>query len=216
LFQCVKEGKTDELIKTLQAGPKEGEIGVLSKTSQLRSLKNLTIAGITLGTRAAIEGGLSPDVGYTLSDLFIQKLEELNEHKAVMKLLKNALFEFAERVQKGKKLKYSKPINACQNYIFTHLYEDISLSHLAELVQMNQNYISNLFKKEVGISITEYIQQAKVDEAKSLLTFTNHSLTEISTLLNFHDQSYFTKVFKKFAGVTPKQFKSGNLHSADQ
>jgi YesN/AraC family two-component response regulator len=86
------------------------------------------------------------------------------------------------------------------------LIEDISLSQLAERAAMNPSYLSVLFKKEVGISISEYIQQAKIDETKSLLTYTDHTLTEIATLLNFHDQSYFTKVF---TGVTPKQYKSG-------
>ncbi|MBT2701616.1 helix-turn-helix transcriptional regulator, partial [Bacillus sp. ISL-40] len=109
----------------------------------------------------------------------------------------------------GTVYKYSKPINICQNYIYTHLYQDICLSDLADLVQMNPQYLSHLFKKEVGISIIEFIQQVKVDEAKTLLTYTQHSLTEISSLLNFHDQSYFIKVFKKFAGVTPNQFKKG-------
>ncbi|SFC76618.1 AraC-type DNA-binding protein [Bacillus sp. 491mf] len=212
-FCCITEGKKDELIKVFQTRPKEWEIGVLSKTSQLRSIKKLAIAAITLATRAAVDGGLSPDIAYTLSDLFIQKLEELNEYRSVNQLLENAFVELTERVYKGKKLKYSKPINTCQIYIFSHVYEDISLSRLAELVEMNPNYLSNLFKKEVGITIKEYIQQAKVDEARSLLTFTPHSLTEISTLLNFHDQSYFTKVFKKIVGVTPSQFKRGIMES---
>lgn len=209
LFQCVKEGKKFELIKLLQETPKEGRTGVLSKTSQLRNVKNLTIVGITLATRSAIDGGLIPDVAYTLSDVFIQKLEELNDYNSVMQFSEYALLEFTERVEKGKKHKYSKPINTCQNYIYTHLYENISLSDLANLVEMNPQYLSHLFKKEVGISIIEFLQQAKVDEVKTILTYTNHSFTEISSLLNFHDQSYFIKVFKKVAGVTPNQFKKG-------
>lgn len=209
LFECIKEGKKDDLIKNLWAIPESGEVGVLSKTSHLRSQKNSVIAAITLATRSAIDGGLFPEIAYTLSDLFIQNLEEINESKAIIPFLENALMEFTERVKNGKIQKYSKPINECQNYIFTHLYEDITLSHLAEIAAMNQSYLSVLFKKEVGISPSKYIQRAKVDEAKSLMSYTRYSLSEIATLLNFHDQSHFTKVFKKYAGVSPIQFKSG-------
>lgn len=104
---------------------------------------------------------------------------------------------------------HSKPINECQNYIFTHLYGDITLTILAEIVTLNPSYLSSLFKKEVGISLNEYIQRAKVDESKKLMTYTRHSISEISTLLNFHDQSHFTKIFKKHTGISPKQFKNG-------
>jgi YesN/AraC family two-component response regulator len=209
IFGFIKEGKKDDLINNLRAVHESGEPGVLSKTSHLRSQKNLAIAGITLATRAAVDGGLYPEIAYTLSDLFIQNLEELNDSKTVNNFYENALLEFTDRVIKGKKHKYSKPISTCQNYIFTHLYEDITLSHLAKLTALNPSYLSVLFKKEVGISLRAYIQNAKVEEAKSLMTYTNHSLTEISSLLNFHDQSYFTKVFKKFTGITPKQFING-------
>lgn len=214
LYQCVKEGKKLELIQVLKQVPKEGKIGVLSKTSQLRSVKNSGITGISLAIRSAIDGGLIPDVAFTLSDLYIQKLEELNDSQAVLDFIEYVLLEVTERVKKGKQFKYSKPINICQQYIYTHLYASISLSTLADLVEMNPKYLSSHFKKEVGISITEYIQHAKVDEAKTLLNYTNHSLTEVSTLLNFHDQSYFIKVFKKIAGVTPNQFKRGILDSS--
>ncbi|WIY59474.1 helix-turn-helix domain-containing protein [Bacillus arachidis] len=209
IFACIKEGKKEDLIQSLRGLSEEGNLGVLSKTSHLRSQKNSAIAAITLATRAAVDGGLFPEIAYTLSDLLIQNLEEIKESKAIIPFLENALLEFSERVKNGKLQKYSKPINACQNYIFTHLYEDIRLSHLAKIAALNSSYLSFLFKKEVGISVSEYIQRAKIDEAKSLMTYTRHSLSEISTLLNFHDQSHFTKVFKKHTGVSPKQFKNG-------
>lgn len=73
---------------------------------------------------------------------------------------------------------------------------------------MNPSYLSTLFKKEVGMSISEYVQSAKVNEAKNLLSYTSHSMSDISSLLNFYDQSHFIRVFKKYTGVTPKQFKN--------
>ncbi|MBE7121364.1 helix-turn-helix domain-containing protein [Bacillus cereus] len=209
IFECIKEGKKDDLIKNLRRLPESGELGVLSKTSHLRSQKNSAIAAITLATRSAIDGGLFPEIAYTLSDLLIQKLEEIKKSESISPFLENALLEFSERVKNGKMQKHSKPINICRNYIFTHLYEDITLSHLAEVVALNPSYLSSLFKKEVGISLGEYIQRAKIDESKKLMTYTRHSISEISTLLNFHDQSHFTKVFKKHTGISPKQFKNG-------
>ncbi|MGM7721458.1 helix-turn-helix domain-containing protein [Metabacillus sp. Hm71] len=215
VFYFIKMGRKDELRETFHAILKQGKIGILSKTSYLRSQKNLGIVAITLATRAAVEGGLFQEIAYNLSDFYIQKLEELNESKAVTQLTESALLEFAERVGNSKKHQYSKPINMCLNYIFTHLYEDITLTHLAELTSMNPNYLSVLFKKEVGISLIQYIHQTKVVEAKHLLTYTDNSFAEISSLLNFHDQSHFIKVFKKFAGVTPKQYKNGNINSSN-
>ncbi|QWH01419.1 helix-turn-helix domain-containing protein [Bacillus mycoides] len=209
IFECIKQGKKDDLIKNLRRLPESGELGVLSKTSHLRSQKNSAIAAITLATRSAIEGGLFPEIAYTLSDLFIQKLEEIHKNEAIAPFLENALLEFAERVKNGTMQQHSKPINECQNYIFTHLYGDITLTILAEIVTLNPSYLSSLFKKEVGISLNEYIQRAKVDESKKLMTYTRHSISEISTLLNFHDQSHFTKIFKKHTGISPKQFKNG-------
>ncbi|MBD1380547.1 AraC family transcriptional regulator [Metabacillus arenae] len=208
LFQYIKEGRKDEFLKVYKLSPEKGEVGVLSKKSQLRNSKNLAITAITLATRAAMDGGLHHEIAYTLSDLYIQNLEELTDIKSVDAFMEQALSDFADRVRKHKQQRYSKPINMCLNYIYTHLYEDLTLTSLANLVEMHPNYLSSLFKKEVGISIAEYIHRTKVDEAKVLLTFTDYSLLKISTILNFHDQSYFTKVFKKNVGVTPKKFRN--------
>jgi YSIRK-targeted surface antigen transcriptional regulator len=206
LFSLIKAGKKDELLQIMTT-QYDLESGQLSKKSYLRSMKNLTIAGITLATRAAVEGGLNEIIAYNLSDSLIQNLEELNDLKSVGEFSGKSLLKFAELVENKKKHQYSKPVSACQSYIYANLYKEIKLSELANLVEMNASYLSVLFKKEVGISISEFIHREKVEEAKNLMLFTNHSISEISTLLNFHDQSHFTRVFKKIAGITPKQFQ---------
>ncbi|MCI0767800.1 helix-turn-helix domain-containing protein [Bacillus sp. TL12] len=208
-LQYIKEGHKDQLIKHVELlWRNKGGHGVLSKSSQLRHQKNSVIVVLTLATRAAMVGGLHPEIAYSLSDSYIQTLEELTTTNDVKNLMANALYDFTDRVQESIKQKYSKPINICQDYIFNHLYTDITLSKLADILNMNPRYLSSLFKKEVGIPLSEYIQRTRVEEAKNLMLFTNYSLSEIYTLLNFQDQSYFTKVFKKFTGMTPKQFKS--------
>jgi len=211
MFDYIKLGQSNAVREAFHSNFKQGKLGILSKTSYLRSQKNLGIVAISLATRAAVEGGLFQEVAYNLSDLYIQKLEELTEIKPVIQLMEHVLVDFAERVANSIKYKFSKPINLCLNYIFTNLYEDITLDTLAELTSLNPNYLSALFKKEVGISIRQYIHNSKVDEAKNLLNYTNYTMKEISSLLNFHDQSHFIKVFKKIEGITPKQFKNGNF-----
>lgn len=209
VIDCVKNGKTEELENIFYVGNKTGRMGVLDKRSHLRSQKNLAIVGIAIATRASIDGGLHPEIAYTLSDLFIQHVEELEDSKLVMRFLKKAFLEFTDRIKKNNKRDFTKPINLCVIYIYSHLYEDLNLETLADVSKVSPSYLSSLFKEEVGIPLSEYIQQSKVEEAINLLTYTDHSLLEISSFLNFNDQSYFTKVFKRYTGFTPNQYRRG-------
>lgn len=208
LFQYLIEGDEEEVIRHWHSVTETGELGILSKKSRLRSAKNLGITVITLATRAAIRGGVHHEVAFTLSDLYIQNLEDLNVNREVDQFIEYVLRDFTQRVLKNRLLKYSKPINHCLRYIFNHLYEKVSLTNLAEISGVHPSYLSALFKEEVGMNITDYIHHAKVEEAKTLLQFTNYSIAEISTTLNFYDQSYFTKIFKRFTEVTPTQYKN--------
>ncbi|PTY77195.1 AraC family transcriptional regulator [Heyndrickxia sporothermodurans] len=209
LLDYVKNGRVDKLKDVFDYSiVGEAELGLLSKRNRLRSEKNLMITGIALVCRAAIEGGLNDETAFTLSDFYIQRLEELRSLKAILKVTEEAIKDFTNRVSQLNKAKYSTPIIECQHYIYNHLYGDITLNNLAEMCCLSPNYLSSLFKKEVGISISEYIQQQRIEEAKKLLVITKHPISDISTWLNFNDQSYFIKVFKKFVGVTPRQFRS--------
>lgn len=209
IFQCIKDGDPSEVVKNWRKIP-DKNFGVLSKKSQIRSRKNLGITGITLATRSAIEGGLHHETAYTLSDLFIQNIEELTTLQEINTFIDEVYVEFSMRVKKSKLQKYSKPINRAINYIYQNLYNTIKLSDIAHVVMLHPNYLSYLFKKEAGVSIREYIQTVKISEAKSLLLYTDNPISKISTQLCYHDQSYFTKSFKKITACTPKQYRKQN------
>lgn len=208
-MQCIKEGNKEKLLQCMDT-PMDGEFGILSG-NPLRNKKNLLICCITVATRAAIDGGLEPELAYSLSDSYIQNVEHLDELKDLINLESKMYCDFAEKVLKTKELSYSKPIIICQDYIFKHLYEEISFSELAKLVGLSQKYLSTLFSKKVGLTLGEYIQKEKIEEAKRLLNSSNYSILDIGTWLGFHDQSHFTRIFKKFTGTTPKKFKNRNI-----
>ncbi|WP_410512249.1 helix-turn-helix domain-containing protein [Paenibacillus sp. BR2-3] len=207
LFQHIRNGNKAELLRT-QASFSEEKFGTLSKKSHLRSKKNLAISSITLATRAAIDGGLFWEIAYTLSDFHIQHIEELKDIPAVDNAQLAALCDFADHVRDNRRARLSRTAALCQNYIFNHLYEELSLDKLAEVAGLNGSYLSQLFKKETGIAVSDYIQRERIEEAKRLMEIPGTTLSDIATRLHFNDQSYFTKVFKKYTGSTPRQFRN--------
>ncbi|MBE5107534.1 helix-turn-helix domain-containing protein [Bacillus thuringiensis] len=205
-FTAIKEGNKEKVIEYAYAFPQE-DAATLSKTSQLRHQKNNGIIAITLATRYAIEGNLPSEIAFSLSELYIQTIEQLDDMYSVNRLIEDALCTFTDRVKEFNAQKYSKIIIACLDYISKNIYNDITLNNLAKSLGIYPSYISNLFKKEVGVSLSEYVQSERIEEAKKLLILTTYSLSEICTWLNFNDQSYFTKIFKKFTNMTPKQYR---------
>ncbi|PEX57742.1 AraC family transcriptional regulator [Bacillus cereus] len=206
MFEAIKAGNKEELLKYWNSFPCK-KIGVFCVTSELRNRKNQAIAGIAIATRYAIDGGLPSEMAFSLSELYIQNLEKLSDVNSILVLVEKAFCIFTEHVKTYSVRNYSKTIITCQNYILKNIYQEISLKQLAYITNKNPMYLSTLFKKEVGIPLSEYIQREKVEEAKKLLTLTNYSLLDISTWLNFNSQSYFTKIFKKYTQLTPKQYR---------
>ncbi|SDY21894.1 AraC-type DNA-binding protein [Evansella caseinilytica] len=213
IWQCIKEGDKDELTRHLQKLNVDG-LGSLSKKSHIRHTKNQAIISIALATRAAIDGGLYPEIALTMSDIYIQQIEDAHDIGRIHLYIYEYLFELIDRVNANKSSDQSKPVRVCKNYIFNHVYETISIDALAEIVHLNPIYLSQLFKKETGLSLGKYIQQEKLNEAKKLLIQSDISIAEISSLLQFSDQSYFASAFKKHTGLTPRQYRK-NPEAAD-
>ena len=206
IWQCIKEGDKEKLKQHFKTIKIEG-VEMLSKKSHLRNMKNQIIISIALSTRAAIDGGLYPEIAYTMSHAAIQQVEEAYELQKVCAIGDDFLFALIDRVQKYKENKYSKVVMFCKNYVFNHIFEPISIQDLADEVHLNPIYLSQLFKKETNKPLGKYIQDEKIKEAQKLLLQTNESVAEICMLLQFNNQSHFSSIFKKTTGFTPNQYR---------
>lgn len=211
-FGSIENGDLIQLEKSLQEDY-DGTIGTLAK-DPLRNLKNLGIVLVTLASRAAIRGGLSPEISFSLSDSYIQQIEECKDLALVTPLAHKAEFQYAEMVheikekQKGILKKQKNPrINKCKDFIFSHLHDRITLEDLAVEADCNPNYLSQLFKECEGISISGYILQEKINRAKNLLIYSDYSYIEIATYLGFSPQSHLGTQFKKHTGYTLRQYR---------
>jgi AraC-like DNA-binding protein len=96
--------------------------------------------------------------------------------------------------------------NATQ-FILGNLDKNIQISDVVSSIKKSKSWLTQNFKKELGISVNRYIQKAKLEEAKRLLLYSDDNISEISYSLAFSDQSYFQNLFKKEYKVTPLQFR---------
>ncbi|GAA0137744.1 hypothetical protein YSY43_45850 [Paenibacillus sp. YSY-4.3] len=212
-FSSIRNGDLQQLEQSLSESF-NGDYGVLAK-DKLRSLKNICIVVITLASRAAIEGGLSPEIAYSLSDSYIYTIEEVSDPETIIYLCREAEYEYTQKVHDIKIQKHSKPskqstnprINQCKDYIFKHLHEKIYIKDIARELKTNANYLTELFSQSEGISIGDFIIQEKVNLARNLLIYSKYSYSEIAANLAFCSQSHFGKIFKQATNFTPKQYR---------
>ena len=197
--------------RAVEAGTKMFSSGLTGHISDdpLRNYKYLFVAAITLASRAAITGGMDAERAYNISDLYILKMDTLQTIEEV-KALHTEMFAFytKEMAALGKAEVYSKPVILCMDYIYNHLHETIHVDALAELVGLNRSYLSTLFKKETGTSISEYILSKRMEAAQNMLRFSDYTYAEISAILAFSSQSHFNRVFHAQTGYTPKEFRN--------
>ena len=114
--------------------------------------------------------------------------------------LKISLFE-------SKKENKDRMIVSITKYLQNHLQEDVSLNVLAQEFHLNAQYISQLFKSEIGVGFLTYLTNIRIEHAKKLLLSTDDAISDISDQCGYNDYRVFTKVFKKKEGITPSQFR---------
>ncbi len=203
---AVSLGRTDLLIQRLSASP-GGSIGMMSP-NPLRQQQYSLISFATLLSRAAIRGGLSDETAFLLSDLYCQRIDSLTRISDLEKLAVGMAMDFCEQVARNHMPKdVSQVVRKALNYISIHLHEPFGMEALSEHCHLCRRSLTIRFQKEMGMTVSEYVQKEKTQEAKFLLHHTSTSLSEIATYLNYSSQSYFTQQFKKSTGETPEQYR---------
>lgn len=115
--------------------------------------------------------------------------------------------EYCLLVKKHCSNNYSLPIQRVITYIDTDLTADLSLKALSDSLNINSSYLSTLFKKETGMTLTNYVNKKRIEHAVYLLSSTDMQIQNIAQYCGIPDVNYFTKIFKKVMNKTPSEFK---------
>lgn len=122
--------------------------------------------------------------------------------------VKEDLLSLADRFLQEKAQKNeSDAIGQIKEYIMNNYKENLTVVNIAQKFFLNPNYLSTLFKEKVGMNLKPYIEGIRMERAKEYLLLDYMSITEIAQESGYSDPNYFTKVFKKYMGITPKQFR---------
>ena len=208
IYQYIKEGNVQRLKDFLNANIKPLKEGKLAH-NPVRHAKNIFIATATkAGFLGAIPGGVDVEKTYQLVDYYIQECEQLQTIEEITNLQYMMVLDFCQRagetqIPEG----ISSEVYQCMNYIRSHTNESVSIDDVARQVHRSSSHMMRRFKEELGIHIGAFITRCKLEEAKTLLTYSDKSLSEISNYLCFSSQSYFQNVFKKQYGITPMQHR---------
>ena len=185
-----------------------GRQGKMSNGHPLRQVKNTVLAGITLFARAAMEGGLSPEVSYTLADYYFQSVETCTSVADLVELARTMENDYIQRVHRCRTGGLSRPIQVCCEYIGLHLEDKLTLSQLASEAGYSESYLGKRFKQELDMSPNEYIRRQRLERAALLLRTTQDDVQEISARLQFCSQSYFANHFRKLFGISPMIYRN--------
>lgn len=182
-------------------------VGILSRDPVL-NLKYHFVITTAMVTRLCKQNGMELEQAFRLSDFYIRKLDDIHTIKGIWNLHDKMVIDFTKKM--GRYLRSdtnSRHINGCKEYIYAHIKERITIEDMADELGVSASYLSRLFKKETGISASEYIREQKIEMAENLLKYSEYSMIDIANHLSFSSQSHFIQQFREVTGMTPKKYR---------
>lgn len=206
MLDGIREGRPD----ALQRLSFPGVLYQFHTNDPVREVKNNIIIFVSLCARAAIEGGVSLHVAKELEENYVAQIERCGSISELARINHEMGREFSLLVaQCRENPNLSETIQNCCNYIRNHYMEPLELSDISSALGYADYYLSRKFHREMGVHISDYINEVRLGHAKALLATTNMSLEAISEKLHYSSRNYFSKVFRKHFGLSPSEYRSG-------
>lgn len=178
-----------------------------SAGNSLENIKPRAIELSSLLSRAAMEGGAATDTVLKINNQFIKSLQEIDSIDDLCHRLSENLETFTESMFNYVPAKNNETVKKAIAFISSNYSSPITLETVAEHVQLSPAYFSTVFKQNSGSSFKDYLNMVRIEESKRLLSNTTYTILDIAVAVGYEDQSYFSKVFKKHTGLTPKQYR---------
>ena len=209
LMQAVSKG---ELHKVNAITPAVFNNGTEERLpDSLRNRKNYLIILNTLLRKAVEKGGVHPYHIHIFSSSYAKKIEEVLSIEESLNLQSEMIREYCLLVRHRSIKDYSFYVGKAMTLISYDLTADLTLKSIAEKLKVNSSYLSSLFSKECGCTLTSFVTDKRLEEAVRLLLTTNKTVLEISAECGFNDCHYFIRCFKKKTGLTPLIYREKNF-----
>ncbi len=200
-------GETERMLEAVHKLWKPEGTGKLSE-DPLQNARYLFVAAVTRACRFCIRSGMEPTDAYNTSDLYIRKMDTLKNIDDIWALRDDMMTFYAEFMREMHNLmRLPRPVIRAMDYIEAHLHDKQSLEEIAGYAGITSAYLSELFHKETGLTLGNYIIRRRIEAAKNMLRYTDQKVAEIAEILAFSNASHFQRVFKKETGCTPSQYR---------
>lgn len=173
----------------------------------VRNLKNYCIIMNTLLRKAAEQGGVHPMYLDNTSSAFAGQIEQLPSTEAVLSKMREMFRSYCRLVQTHSVKDYSPTVKKVITLIDMDLAGDLNLRSLSATLNISGSYLSTLFKKETGMTLTEFINHRRITYAAHLLDSTQLQIQTVAQHCGIIDIHYFSKVFKRVMGMTPREYR---------
>lgn len=185
-----------------------GELSMEQRTPDpLRNLKNYCIVMNTLLRKATEKGGVHPLYLDSISSGFARQIELTSTIPAIHDLMAEMMQSYCRLVKKHAMDRYSAPVRKTLACIDTDLTGDLTLHTLASMQNLSPGYLSTLFRRETGQTLTNYVNSKRMEHATDLLRTTALQVQTVAQYCGMADVNYFSKVFKRYVGLSPKEFR---------
>lgn len=162
---------------------------------------------IVLLSRAALEGGADVEQIFGLNYHYLSEINHFHTFEELTFWLSKIMARFTDCVFNLTQVKHIDVIYKAVDYIKRNYMKKVSLEEVAVYVNLSPSYFSKVFKEEMKLAFNEYLNKVRINMSKKLLADDSIPLVDVSNLVGYEDQSYYSKVFKKLTGVSPGRFR---------
>lgn len=210
LLQAITKGDP-QLLKTAMQEVRELSWPYRHLNSPVRSMKNLSLSSNTLFRKAAESGGVHPLYLDSISGKFAIQIEQAQSIAELSSLYEEMLQAYCSMVKVLSIAALSSLVGEAVTYIRFHLDQPLSLNLVAYTLGVHPSHLSRTFKKELEMTLTQYINRLRIENAKYMLDQGNSSVLETALNVGYSDPNYFSKVFHKLEHVTPHDYRKRKI-----
>lgn len=190
---------------------KKKHLDEISDEISIQDKKNDLLIWNAMYTREIVENGILTRYLHPIYNKFYTLIPTLNTIDDLQTTEIQMIDTYINLLINDVEVKDNFVINRILKHLHLNIESQISLKKLSGELNLSEGYISDCFKKHMGMTIMKYAKKIRIDRAKVLLVTTTSSILEIGLTLGFHDQSHFHKVFKSFTGVSPSEYRNNNF-----